>query len=68
MQKLLSCVLVLFFALLKDGRVDLEVEIPMIAKGGYAVEDVVGTSSIVIREEVAVEEALGVVSRDVVLS
>ena len=67
-RKLLSCVLVLFFVLLKDGRVDLEVEIPTITKGGYAVEDVVGTSFRVIREEVAVEEALVVVPCDVALS
>lgn len=50
MRNLLSCVLVLFFALLKDGRVGLEVEIPTIIKGGYAVEDTVGTSSTVLRE------------------
>lgn len=67
-QKLLSCVVVLSFVLLKDGWVDLEVEIPTITKGGYAVEDVVGISSIVVREEVAVQEAPVAVSRDVVLS
>ena len=51
-----------------DGGVVLEVVIPTITKGGDAVEDVVGTSSAIVWEEVAIEEAPVVVSHDVVLS
>lgn len=42
--------------------------IPTTSKGGNVVKDVVGTSSIVVWEEVGVVGALAAVSHDVVLS
>jgi hypothetical protein len=51
-----------------DGEVDLGVVIPTIPRGGDVVEDVEGISSTILWEEVAVDEALVVVSHDVVLS
>ena len=53
---------------LADGRLDLEVLIPAMSRGGGdAVEDVVGTSPTIPQEEVAIKEALVAVSHDVVL-